>query len=254
MSDDDFPDFAVADGIASARPHDLDDDILVDDHSLARRGLIGNYAEFSGGISLQHRYAARIKLCAQGLREGGPRNESALDRGCVLTYLGCRIEQGFQKIRGAGVSTWPQMGDCFHLLLSIADAARNDRAAKRVSPGFENESTGGKVIGKSIVHEVARAKPGGKERARGVPPVDAIALRLEDRTRGHQQALELCRRGYVKAAQGRAFPLALFEIRFAQHRKTGERRPGSNRRRIDTSKLAGPAGPSHGLRNEARQL
>src|SRR6516164_4085022 len=54
------------------------------------------------------------------------------------------------------------MRDCFHLLLGVADPARDDCAAKRVSTGFETESAWRKMIGKSVVHDVAPRKPAAK--------------------------------------------------------------------------------------------
>src|SRR5215469_1998953 len=104
------------------------------------------------------------------------------------------------------------MRDCFHLLLGVVDPARDDCAAKRVSTGFENESTWRKMIGKSVVHNVTRPKTGGKQSARCVPPVDAVSLGFEDWPWRHQQTLKLCRRGYVKAAEGRLYLLSFFQV------------------------------------------
>jgi hypothetical protein len=81
-----------------------------------------------------------------------------------------------------------------------------------------------------------------------------VSLRFEDWPWGHQQTLKLCRRGYVKAAEGRLYLLSFFQVRFAQHWKAGERRTRSNGRGIETGKLLGPTRRSHGPRNEAWQL
>ena len=48
------------DGIAGAGPHDFHDQILVDDHALARRGLEGDEAEIGGAEGLVGVDAARL--------------------------------------------------------------------------------------------------------------------------------------------------------------------------------------------------
>ena len=47
------------------------------------------------------------------------------------------------------------MRDRLELLLGIADAAGNDRAAERLRARFQNEAAGREMIGKRVVHDVA---------------------------------------------------------------------------------------------------
>ena len=122
------------------------------------------------------------------------------------------------------------------------------------APDFENESAGRQVISESVVHDVARAKPGGKQRARRIPPILAVTLGLEDRAGRHQQALELARRGNGVAAERRLLSLPLLEVRLAQHRQAGQRRVRRHRLRVDAGKLRGPARRAHGARDQTRQL
>ena len=86
------------------------------------------------------------------------------------------------------------MGDGVELLLGVADAARNDGAAERVRAGFQDVGAGRQMIGERIVHDVARAEAGGEQRARRAAEVIVVALRLEDRTGRHVQALGLAGR------------------------------------------------------------
>ena len=62
---DHLADLAGRNRLAGARPHDLDEHGLVDDHALAARALVGDNAEIGGGIALQHIDAARSEFPAQ---------------------------------------------------------------------------------------------------------------------------------------------------------------------------------------------
>ena len=85
------------------------------------------------------------------------------------------------------------MRDRLELLLGIADAAGNDRAAERMRARLENVGAGRQVIGKRIVHDVAGAEAGGKQRARAAAEIVAVAFRLEDRARRHHAGAWPCR-------------------------------------------------------------
>ena len=122
------------------------------------------------------------------------------------------------------------------------------------APDFENESAGRQVIGESVVHDVARAKPGGKQRTRRIPPVLAVTFGLEDRAGRHQQALELAWRGDGVTAERRLISLPLLEVRLAQHRHAGQRRARRHRLRVDAGKLLGPARRTHRARDQTRQV
>ena len=58
--DDDLADIALGDGIAGAGPHDLHDQVLVDDHALARWRLERDQAEIGGAERLIGIDAARL--------------------------------------------------------------------------------------------------------------------------------------------------------------------------------------------------
>ena len=81
--DDDLADVALGDGIAGAGPHDFQDQVLVDDHAFARRGLKGNQAEIGGAERLIGIDAARFDLVLQRFRKRRARHQRALDRGDV---------------------------------------------------------------------------------------------------------------------------------------------------------------------------
>ena len=70
--DDDLADLALGDRIARARPHDLDDQVLVDDHALARAGLIGDDAHIGGGVGLVGVDAARGDVLLQRFGKAAP--------------------------------------------------------------------------------------------------------------------------------------------------------------------------------------
>ena len=72
------------------------------------------------------------------------------------------------------------------------------------------------------MHDVARTEAGGEHRARRDGEIDALPLRLEDRTGRHVQALGLAGRRDVEAAERRRFLLQGQQIGFAQERQLGE--------------------------------
>ena len=65
---DHLADLAFADRIAGARLNDFDNDAFVDDHAFERRRFVSDDAQFRGGITLQHRDAARAEFVAQRRR------------------------------------------------------------------------------------------------------------------------------------------------------------------------------------------
>src|SRR4051812_14117048 len=68
-SDDDLADLAFRHRIAGAGPYDLEDQVFVDHHPLARRGLIGDQAEIGGTERLIGIDPARFYLLLQGFRK-----------------------------------------------------------------------------------------------------------------------------------------------------------------------------------------
>ena len=90
--------------IAGARPHDLDDHALVDDHALERRALVGDDAEVGGGVGLD-RWRCRAALySARSEGNSAPPPTSAfLMRGGVLAGLLGLVEQDLQVVRHADV-------------------------------------------------------------------------------------------------------------------------------------------------------
>src|SRR5262249_2770672 len=103
-SDHDFADLTDGYGIAGARPHDLNQQPLVDDHAVARLALVGDDAEVRGRVALAYGNSAASQLLAQRSRQSRAGDEPALERGDILAGLGGGIEQYFQKIGRADVS------------------------------------------------------------------------------------------------------------------------------------------------------
>ena len=256
--------FAVGDRIAGARPHDLDEQILVDDHAhrsaLARSvsrnklrfALVGDDAGLGDGIALQHRDAAAAQLLAKRCGQRRARNQPAFDRGCVLAGLLRGVEQNLQKVRRADVARRLEMHDRLELLLGVADAAGDGGAAERVRAGFENVGAGREMVRERVVHDVAGAKAGGEQRAGRAAKILAMALRLEDRTRRHMQTLCFARQHNVEAAERRAGFLQRHQIGFAQQRQRGQRAARRDGLRIDALEMRRPAGRRHSTRDNLR--
>ena len=64
-----FADFARGKRIAGPRAHDLQEQVLVDDHPFTRCALVCDDAELGGGVALQHLDSAGGELLAQRRRE-----------------------------------------------------------------------------------------------------------------------------------------------------------------------------------------
>ena len=129
--DHDLADLALRHRIAGAGAHDLDQHGLVDDHAFARLALVGDDAELGGGVALQHRDAARGEFLPQRGRQRRAGNEAAPERGGLAGLLG-GVEQDLQKVRRADIASRLEMRDRLELLLGIAGAGRDDRAAERM--------------------------------------------------------------------------------------------------------------------------
>jgi hypothetical protein len=72
-----------------------------------------------------------------------------------------------------------------------------------------------------------------------------VALRLEDRSGRHVQALGLAGRRDIEAAERRSLFLQGQQIGFVDQRQLGERRPRIDSFRIDPGQLLGPARRRH---------
>src|SRR3546814_4392885 len=77
----------------------------------------------------------------------------------------CSSDLHLQEIGGAGIARGSEVGDRLHLLLRIADAARDNRAAETARSGVEHPAARCQVVGKAVVQHVAGAKASGEKRA-----------------------------------------------------------------------------------------
>ena len=107
------------------------------------------------------------------------------------------------------------MRDRLELLLGIAGAGGDDRTTQRIRARLHDEAAGGGMIGKGIVHDVARAEARGEKHARRTPKIFAFALRLEDRPRRHQQPPQPSGRRHVEATERWDLLLPRHEFGFA---------------------------------------
>src|SRR5207249_10975187 len=99
---------------------------------------------------------------AQRVWQRGTRDECAPERGRVLPGFGRGIEQNLQVIRRAEIAARLEMRDRLELLLGIAGAGGDDRTTQRMRARLHDEAAGGEMIGKGIVHDVARAEARGE--------------------------------------------------------------------------------------------
>src|SRR3984893_7430124 len=123
--------------------------------------------------------SSRSESLAQRERQCRAGDQRPPEGGGVHPRLCRGIEQNFQIIRRSEIAAGPEMRDRLDLLLGIAGASRDDRATERMRARFHHEAARGEMIGKRIVHDIARAEARGEERARHAPKIFARALRLE---------------------------------------------------------------------------
>src|SRR3546814_16695213 len=76
----------------------------------------------------------------------------------------CSSDLHLQEIGGAGIARGPEVGDRLRLLLRIADAARDNRAAETERSGVEHTAARCEMVGKALVPHVASAKASGEKR------------------------------------------------------------------------------------------
>ena len=193
-------DLAFGHRIAGAGAHDLDDHAFVDHQALARAGLIGNQADIGRGVALVDRHAAFGEPVAQAGRKGLAADQ-ALDQTAHVGAAFLRLlDQDAQEARGTQVALRAQFGDGLQLLLGLAGAGREHRAADSVRARFHDERTGRHVVAEGVVHQVAGAKACREQGTGGAPVVARRALRLIDRAGAGVQA----RHGGAVADGGKA--------------------------------------------------
>ena len=76
------------------------------------------------------------------------------------------LEDDLEERRRADVAVRLQVGHRLHLLLGLADAAREHRAAQRVRAGLEHRARRREVVGEAVVDEVAAAEARREQRPR----------------------------------------------------------------------------------------
>ena len=221
--DDDFADVAGRHGIAGAGPHDFHDQVLVDDHAVARRRLERDHAEVGGAERLIGIDAARLHFVLQRFRKRRAGYQRALDRGNVAPGACGGVEQDLQEIRRAAIADRAIGLDQLELLLGIAGAGRNHRAAQRPRRGVENEAAGRQMVAEGIEHDVAGPEARRKQRPRAAPGVGMDGLGLENRPRRGKQPPERSQGPGHEPAERRRGLVQGREFRLAQHRQARQR-------------------------------
>jgi hypothetical protein len=131
------------------------------------------------------------------------------------------------------------VGDCLELLVRVADAGRDHRAAQRARAAVEDPAARRQVVGEAVVDQVAGTETRGMERALGAPETAARRLQLVDRAGRGEEAR---RRAGRQTAEGRRFRLQRDQVRLAGHRESRQGRAVGHRRRVDAVQNAREAG------------
>ena len=195
------------------------------DLAVGTGALIGDDADIGGAVALQDREPAAAEFAAQRRRQGFGRDQRLFQRGNVGALARRPVEQDLQKRRRADIADRLQIGDRPQLLLGLAGAGRDDRAAKRFGGALDHRAGRGQMVGKGVVHEIAGAKPGGKERPREAAVIGAPAFRLVDRSGRGEDAAQRRHRHRGKPAKRRVAPLQLDQLGFAGQRQIGQGPP-----------------------------
>ncbi len=111
------------------------------------------------------------------------------------------------------------------LLLGLAGAGRDHRAAERLGAALDHRARRGQVIGEGVVHQIAGAEPGGEEGPREAPVIRPPALRFVDRPGRHEDASEGRHRRRRQSAKRGVLPLQLDQLGFAGQRQFGQCSP-----------------------------
>ena len=163
------------------------------------------------------------------------------------------VEQDLEEIRRAAVADRAIGLDQLELLLGIAGAGRNHRAAQRPRRGVEDEAAGRQMIAEGVEHDVAGPEAGRKQRPRAAPGVGMSGLGLEDRAGRGKQPPERPQRPRDEAAERRRGLVQGREFRLAQHRQARQRGPAGHGSRIDALQALGIGRRGHRLAQHVRQ-
>ena len=208
----------------------LENDPLVDHHAFAKlalraRALISDDADIRGAVALQHAEPAAAEFGAQRRRQGFRPDQRLLQRGNVAALARRAVEQDLEEGRRPDIADRPQIGDRAQLLLGLAGAGRDHRAAERLGAALDHRARRGQMIREGVVHEIAGAKPGGEEGPREAPVIRPPALRFVDRPGRHEDPSEGRYRRRRQAAKRRVLPLQLDQFGFAGQRQFGQAAP-----------------------------
>ncbi len=145
------------------------------------------------------------------------------------------------------------MRDRLDLLLGVADAAGDDRAADGLEAGLENVGARREVIRKAVDGDVAGADASGEYGSTRAVHIAFHALEFEDRSRRHQDPFGLPWRECIEAAEGRIGFLQRDQIGLAQQRQLRQSLAGGDLRRIDARKVLRIAWRLHRIGDDGGQ-
>jgi len=151
------------------------------------------------------------------------------------------VEQDLEEVRRAGIGRRAVGLDQVELLLGVAGAGRDHRAAERAGGGIEDEAARRQVIAEGVVHDVAAAETGGEQRARAVPRIGLGGFRLEDRAGRDEQVRERAGLDRDEAAEGQGGLLLRRQPRLAHHRQLRQRGAAGDRIGVDALEPRGVA-------------
>ena len=150
---------SLADRLAGAGDENLDDLVLGDRHSLHRRGFVGDVAELGGGEGLEGIDTPRpCRLPLLG-EERAAADHGELQGGDVGAEFVGLLQDRPQIVGRAGIDARADLGDHGNLLLGVADAGGNDRAAEGLGAVVHEPGARRQMVGKRVVDDVAGRTP-----------------------------------------------------------------------------------------------
>ena len=109
---DDFADLAGRNGFVGPRSHDLDNQVVVDEHAgqesaVGAVGLVGDDSKVRSGVGLARLDGLALEFSAQGRRQRGAGYEGLLQRGDVRACRVRFVEHDLEQVRRTAIDSRP---------------------------------------------------------------------------------------------------------------------------------------------------
>ncbi len=185
-----------------------------------RLTLEAQIAGFGRAVALANREAVAFQVSAQRRGQRLRRHPGDPQRPCfrIVSQLLCFLQQRLQVARQADVAGDAHICHELHLLLHVANAARNHRTPDSPQTLLEHSAGWRHVVSEGVERDVTRSKAGGLQRRLPAPVIGHRGFGIVDGARGLEDTAQLAWFDSQQPTKRRILSLHRQEIILAGHR------------------------------------